>query len=80
MEISILKSFFLWCTIINAGLLMLTFLMFVFASNLIYRVHTIWFPMSRETFSVVLYSFLGLYKTFFIVFNLVPYVALVIAG
>jgi hypothetical protein len=80
MNISILKSFLLWCTIINAGLLMLTFLMFAFAGNLIYRVHTIWFPMSKETFSVVLYSFLGLYKIFFIMFNLVPYVALVIAG
>jgi hypothetical protein len=80
MEISILKSFLLWCTIINAGLLMLTFLMFVFAGNLIYHVHTKWFPMSRETFSVVLYCFLGLYKVFFIMFNLVPYVALVIAA
>jgi hypothetical protein len=70
----------LWCTIINAGLLMLTFLMFVFAGNLIYRVHTKWFPMSRETFNVVLYSIMGLYKICFIVFNLVPYVALVIAA
>lgn len=80
MDISILKSFFLWCTIINGGLMILTFLMLILAGNLIYKVHTKWFPMSRETFNVVLYSFMGIYKIIFIAFNLVPYIALVIAA
>ena len=80
MDITILRNFFMWCSIINAGLLILTFLMCAFASNMIYRVHSKWFPMSKETFNVVLYSFIGIYKIFLIAFNIVPYVALVIAG
>ncbi len=70
----------MWCSIINAGLLILTFLMCAFASNMIYSIHSKWFPMSKETFNVVLYSFIGIYKIFLIAFNIVPYVALVIAG
>lgn len=80
MDITILRNFFMWCSIINAGLLILTFLMCAFASNMIYHIHSKWFPMSRETFNVVLYSFIGIYKIFLIAFNIVPYVALVIAG
>ena len=34
--------------------------------------------LSRETFDVVIYSFLGLFKIVFLVFNVVPYVALLI--
>lgn len=80
MDISILCSFFMWCSIINAGLLVLSFLMCAFAMNFMYSIHSKWFPMSKETFTVVLYSILGVYKILFIVFNVVPYVALVIAG
>ncbi|MFH1487113.1 MAG: DUF6868 family protein [Chloroflexota bacterium] len=36
--------------------------------------------MPRETFNVAIYSFMGLFKVFVFVFNLVPYVALVIVG
>ena len=39
-----------------------------------------WFPIPRETFDVVIYAFLGLFKIIFLVFNVVPYVALLIIG
>ena len=39
-----------------------------------------WYPISREAFNVIIYSFLGLYKLFFITFNVVPYIALRIMG
>jgi hypothetical protein len=38
------------------------------------------FPMPRETFNVIIYSFLGLFKVLFLVFNVVPYLALLIVG
>ena len=78
MDIHMLCVFFMWCTIINLGLLILMFLILVFAGEWIYRLHAKWFPMPRETFNVVIYSFLGLYKIALIMFNLVPYVALLI--
>jgi hypothetical protein len=36
--------------------------------------------MARETFTVVFYSFLGLFKAGFLLLNLVPYLALLIVG
>ena len=78
MDIHMLCAFFMWCTIINAGLLILMSLILTFAGDWTYRLHAKWFPMPRETFNAVIYSFLGLFKIVFLVFNLVPCVALLI--
>ncbi len=80
MDLVTLRAFFMWCTIINGGFLTLTSLVLTFAGNLIYRVHSRWFKMPREAFNIVIYSFIGLYKIFLLVFCLVPYVVLVILG
>ncbi len=37
-------------------------------------------PIPREIFDVVIYAFLGLFKIVFLVFNAVPYLALLIVG
>ena len=80
MDAQTLTTFFMWCTIINGGLLILWTVFCGFAPNLVYRTQSKWFPLPRETFNVVIYSFLGLFKILFLVFNLVPYVALLIVG
>lgn len=73
-------DFFMWCTIINFGLLMFSFLLLMLAGDFIYRIHSRWFPMSRETFYTVCYSFVGLYKLAVIVLNAVPWAVLAIIG
>ncbi|MBN2296664.1 MAG: hypothetical protein JXM70_29820 [Pirellulales bacterium] len=80
MDIETLTSFFMWCTIINVAFLAFSFLFCAFGGDFIYRMHGKWFPMSRETLTVVLYSYMGIYKIVIIVFNLVPYLALSIVG
>ena len=80
MDVQTLTTFFMWCTIINGGILILWTAFSVFAPDLVYRTQSKWFPIPRETFNVVIYSFLGLFKVFFLVFNVVPYVALLIIG
>ena len=80
MDIQTLTQFFMWCTIINGGILALWTVFCMFAPNLVYRTQNTFFPIPRDTFDVLIYSFLGLFKIFFLVFNLVPYVALVIIG
>jgi len=80
MDIQILTKFFMWCSIINGALLILSALLLTFMQDFIYSLHSKWFHIPRETFSVIIYSFLGGYKILFIVFNLVPYVALVVLG
>ena len=80
MDIQTLTRFFMWCTIINGALLVLGTTMCILAPELVYRMKGKWFPIPRETFNVVIYSFLGSFKIVFLVFNLVPYVALLIIG
>ena len=80
MDIVTVRAFFMWCTILNGGLLVLAFLIFACAGDWVHKIHGKWFPIPRDTFNIVVYSFLGLFKIFLLVFNLVPYVALTIVG
>ncbi len=78
MDIQTLTRFFMWCTIINGGIFFLWTVFSMFAPNFIYRTQSKWLPIPRETFNVVIFSFLGLVKVVFFFFNVVPYVALLI--
>ncbi|MDQ7826025.1 MAG: hypothetical protein RDV48_24695 [Candidatus Eremiobacteraeota bacterium] len=79
MDLVTLKSVLMWCTVINAALLFLAFIFCAAAGNWIYGMHSRWLPIPREAFNIAIYSFIGLYKIAFFVFNLVPYIALCIA-
>lgn len=76
MDIPSLRAFFKWCSIVNIGLFAVSALMIWLASDLIYAIHGQMYGLSRESLDVVFFAFLGLYKIFILVFNLVPYVAL----
>lgn len=80
MDISILKSFLLWCSIINGGMLLLSSLMLFCAKGWVYSIHSKLFGISRDAFNILIECFLGLYKMFWLMFNVVPYIALLIAG
>ena len=80
MNIQTLTAIFMWCTIINGALLVFWTVMCLFAFDWVRRTQNRWFPMPKETFTVAMYGFLGLFKIFFLVFNLVPYIALLIVG
>nr|WP_320190758.1 hypothetical protein [uncultured Desulfobacter sp.] len=78
MNIQRLPVFFMWCTIINGVLLIITAIMGTIGLDFVYSIHGKLFLFSRETLSLVFYSFLGLYKMIWLVFNAVPYVVLLI--
>jgi hypothetical protein len=80
MDIDSITAFFMWCTILNFALLVLSSLLCICAGDWAYRIHSKWFSISRETFNVAIYSFLGLYKGLIFVFILIPYIALLIVG
>jgi len=42
--------------------------------------HSKWFPITREAFTLTMYCFIGGMKILFIMLNLVPYLALGILG
>jgi len=80
MDIAMLADFFMWCTILNTGLLALGFLITAFGlgSNFIYKLHNRWFPMPKESFNKAIYMLIGMYKIFILTFNVTPWIALII--
>lgn len=80
MNIETLTSFFMWCSIINVGLLLLWTAFIVFAPDLVYRKQIKFFQIPREAFDVAIYALIGTFKLGVIMFNIVPYVALSIVG
>lgn len=80
MTLQTLQAFFMWCSLVNIGLLMLTTVLCIFAADWIYALHSRWFPVSRVAFNTILYSFLGVFKMLVLIFNIVPWIALLIIG
>ena len=75
-----MREFFLWCSIINIALLMFSFLLFCLGRNWIFRVHTKWYRIPEENFDALWYAVMGFYKICIILFNVVPYIVLLIVG
>lgn len=80
MDIQTLTSFFMWCSIINLSVYILWAMFLVFTPDFVYRIQFKFFPIKRETYDVLIYSFLGLFKLFFLFFNVVPLLSLLIIG
>jgi hypothetical protein len=80
MNLEIIRAVLAWCSVINIGILLVWFLFFTLAHDWIYRVHGRWFRMSREKFDAIHYSAMASFKCGFLLFNLVPYLALRIVG
>ncbi len=80
MNLQILRRLFLWCTLINFGVLLLWTVISVLPHEWMFALWGHWFRLSSEQFEFVLFLGLLLYKVLIIVFNFVPYLALVIVG
>ena len=65
-----------WCAVINTVILLVWFLAFVFAHDLIFKIHTRWFKISEERFDEIHYTMMGYYKLAVMLFNLLPYLVL----
>jgi hypothetical protein len=70
------QQFFLWCTVINYGILILWFTVFTFAHDLVFKLHTRWFKLSPERFDSINYLGAAVYKIGIVLFNLTPLIAL----
>ncbi len=74
MDMQMLKPFLMLCVLINGSLLILWSVLWVCARDFIYKMHDRWFCMSADRVNMAMYLFLGVYKVFFLFFNLVPYI------
>lgn len=80
MSIEIVRNLLLWCTLINYGLLAFWGLLMVAPHGWMHRLWGRWYRISAEQFDAIQLSGILLYKILIFVFNLVPYIALLIAG
>jgi len=80
MDASSLKAFLLWCMVINYVILLGWFGAFVFAHSWMYRLHSRWFRIPEERFDFIHYAGMAAYKIGILLFNLAPFVALLILG
>lgn len=69
---------FKWMTLINAIILMLTTFLIMGLKGVICRQHGKFFGIAPDKVAEVAYAYLGGYKLLFIVFNLVPFLSLLI--
>ena len=80
MTIELIRSFLLWCTVINYGILLVWYVVFALAHDWIRRLYGRWFRLSDDQFDSLHYLGMAIYKIGIFLFNLVPYVALCIVG
>lgn len=78
MYVSTFRQFFMWCTVINFVLLLVSAGFLMFYRDMVYGIHSRLFSIRRDTFDTIIYCFLGLYKIVWFVFNVIPWLALCI--
>ena len=76
MDLQTATEFFKWCTIITGAILLFWSLAAVVAPDFIFRQQSRWFAINRQSYDVVMFAFLAAFKILFIVFSLVPFLAL----
>lgn len=71
-----ISMFLLWCLALNYLILIIWFIVFVFAHDFIYRLHSRWFSVNVEKYDMVHLVGMSVYKLGIMLFNLVPVAAL----
>lgn len=74
------RNALLWCAIIDYSVLILWFLLFLLPHQWLYRLSGRPFRLTPEQFDAVNLAGIVLFKILVILFNIVPYIALRIAG
>ena len=80
MNLAQLTAFFMWMTIINVAVLVLSSVLVMALRKVMCRSHARLFGIREEHVALAAYGYLGAYRLLVLVFNIVPYVALVIVG
>lgn len=78
MSIEQLTQLFGWMTLINLGLMLLTLVAVVLMKKLAITVHQRLFGLSKAELSHAYFTYLARFKLLVIVFNLTPYLALLL--
>ncbi len=78
MDTERLQEFLLWCLLLNMGIYTFTAIASVVLRDFMSRIHEKLFGLGEETVQKTIYTYLAAYKLLIIVFNFVPWAALLI--
>ncbi len=78
MNLDQLTEFFKWMTIINVGLLILSSVLDMALKNVMGKIHGKLFGIKENEVALVAYGYLGMYRVLVLVFNIVPYISLLL--
>jgi len=78
MNIEQLTEFFKWMSIINVGIFVLSSILIMLLKGIMCIMHGKLFGIKEDKVAIVSYGYLGIYKVLVIVFNIVPYVSLLL--
>lgn len=80
MDTEYIGTLLLWSAALNYAVLLVWFVAFTLCHEWMLALHGRWFRLSATTFDAIHYSAMAAYKVGILLFNLVPYAALRLAG
>ena len=76
MTTTTLRDVLIWSLVFNYVILLVWFAAIALAHDWVYRLHTRWFQLSRESFDAIHYGGMAVYKIGVLLFNVAPLLAL----
>lgn len=76
MNFQLIEQFLFWCSLINMGVLMTSFVMILFMRPFIFKTHGKMFGLNEDFINKALYMYMGFYKVLILMFNLIPFIVL----
>ena len=80
MDLATLRTVLIWSLVVNYAVLLVWFTVLVFGHDVIYRMHTRWFRLSRESFDALHYGAMAFYKLGILLLNVAPLVGELVAS
>lgn len=76
MNMELLRQVLGWSLALNYLILLIWFLVFIYARTWMQSLHGRWFNLNDQTFDAIHYAVMAGYKILIMVFNLVPFIVL----
>ena len=73
-DLNAVRQILIWSLVVNYAVLLLWFAAIALAHDWVYRLHTRWFRLSRETFDALHYGGMAVYKIGTLLINVAPLV------
>lgn len=78
MDLQVLEKFLLWCLLVNFGLYTLTVVAVMIMRDFVCRINAKLFGIEEKTVKKAVFKYIAAYKLLIIIFNFVPWLAVLI--